>query len=88
MKRFIPILCFVLVIGLCAMTFACPACKDSVPSNDGQSSSSVPDGFNNSVYFMLCGFVTVLSMVVIFIVKSVRGANGSRNNGGPGFPIH
>ena len=84
MKRIVPILSFAFVIGLCAMTFACPACKDSIPNSD--AGAALPTGFNSSVYFMLAGFLSVLSMVVMFIIRSVRGTNISR--GGPGFPLH
>jgi len=84
MKRWSSILCFVLVIAICSLAMACPACKDSVPNSDAQAAGSVPGGFNNSVYFLLSGFLTVLGCVIAFIIRTVRGSTNSR---GPGFPI-
>jgi hypothetical protein len=85
MKRWTPLICVMIVLCLAAAAaHACPACKDSVPNSDAEAAGNVPGGFNNSVYFMLASFVSVLGFVTTFIVRTIRTGNHSR---GHGFPI-
>lgn len=70
MKKCILILTICLLAGLPAA--ACPNCKDSIPSSDAQAASALPGGFNASVYYMLGGFIAVLSGVVTMMVRTVR----------------
>lgn len=64
------ILLAVLLLGPAG--FACPMCKDSIPSSDAQQAGSLPGGFNNSIYFVLLSFFTVLGTLCAFIVKTIR----------------
>ena len=72
MKRCTAILIPVLPLLFTAAALACPFCKDSIPSSDAQSSSSVPGGFNNSIYLMLGGFFLVLGFVTMTLFKAAR----------------
>jgi hypothetical protein len=51
---------------------ACPNCKDSIPNSDAQQASSLPGGFNASIYLMLGGLFAVGSLVIRMIVKETR----------------
>ena len=51
---------------------ACPNCRDSIPNNDAPQASSLPGGFNTSIYFMLGGLFLVGGFVVRMIVKETR----------------
>ena len=73
MKRFVvPILSLATVLCFASLAHACPMCKDSIPSSDAQQAGSLPGGFNNSVYLLLVGLITVTGTVVAFIIKTVR----------------
>jgi heme/copper-type cytochrome/quinol oxidase subunit 2 len=74
----------VALIALNTAAFACPFCKDSVPSSDAQSAGSLPNGMNNSVYLMLTAFFVVLGMIMGVVIKGVRDTNN--RSGPPGFP--
>jgi hypothetical protein len=65
-----------------AVSHACPMCKDSIPSSDAQQAGSLPSGFNNSVYLMLVGFLTVLGTMIGLIIKAVRDTGVK-----PGFQV-
>ena len=84
MKR--PALSVVVMLSALALatsaSFACPMCKDSIPSSDAAQAGSLPIGFNHSVYFVLVGFLTVLGSVIALIVKAIRDT-GIR----PGFQV-
>jgi hypothetical protein len=82
MKKWMPIFVFVLAIAICALAHACPACKDSVPNSDAEAAGNVPGGFNNSVYFMLGSFITMVGFVTTFLVRTCRGTTMQR-----GFPL-
>jgi hypothetical protein len=64
--------------------FACPFCKDSIPTTDAQTAGGVPSGFNNTIYLMLGGLVCVLGMVTFTLVKGARSTTQSRERG---FPV-
>jgi hypothetical protein len=51
---------------------ACPNCKDSIPNSNAQQASSLPGGFNHSIYFMLGGLLLVGGFVVRMLVKESR----------------
>jgi len=53
MKRWTPILMTAFTLALCTCAWACPLCKDSVPSSDAQAPGGVPGGFNTTIYLML-----------------------------------
>jgi len=82
MKRLLPLLGLVLLSTLTLSTPACPHCKESIPNNDQEAGASVPDAFNNSIYFMLAGFTGTLMFVTGIVVKSVRDTNQPN-----GFPL-
>ena len=82
MKRWLPFFCTLL---LTTTAMSCPFCKDSVPGSDAQAAGSLPNGFNDSVYFMLGGFFVVLGLVSTIVFKGVRSSNPTAR--GPGFPL-
>ena len=51
---------------------ACPGCRESLPNSDAPQATSLPGGFNHSIYFMLGGLFLVGGFVVRMIVKEVR----------------
>ena len=51
---------------------ACPGCRESLPNSDAPQATSVPGGFNTSIYFMLGGLGLVGGLVVRMIVKETR----------------
>ena len=53
MRRWTPLLTIAITLLSTASAFACPLCKDSVPSSDAQAAGGVPSGFNNTIYLML-----------------------------------
>jgi hypothetical protein len=55
-----------------AAATACPNCKDSIPMSDAEQASSLPAGFNRSIFFMLGSFFVVGGFVVRMIVKETR----------------
>ena len=71
-RRWMTIVCVLVVLGITGATFACPMCKDSIPTSDAAQAGTLPSGFNNSVYFILVGFLTVLGTVIAMIVKAIR----------------
>ena len=81
MKRLAPFL----VLLMSTATWACPLCKDSVPSSDAQAPGGVPGGFNTTIYFMLGGLFCVIGMVSFTLVKGARSAGSS--HAGRGFPL-
>ena len=86
MKRSLPLLIAAANLLFTTAAFACPFCKDSIPSSDAQSAASVPGGFNNSVYLMLLSFFAVLGFVTFTLVKGARSNLPPR--GGRGFPMN
>ena len=84
-RRLTPILCTLLTLALTTAAWACPLCKDSVPSSDAQAPGGVPGGFNTTIYLMLGGLFAVIGMVTMTLVRGARGVNPTR--GGRGFPL-
>ena len=81
MKRLTWITTFALMTLLPAgLTLACPMCKDSIPTTDAQTASSVPLGFNVSIYSMFMGLFLTLGFVSSVIVKGVRNADAAQMN--------
>ena len=82
MKRLAPLL----VLLMTTAAWACPFCKDSIPSSDAEAPGGVPSGFNTSIYFMLCVFFCMIGMVTITLVRGARGVSISRGDQ-RGFPL-
>lgn len=61
-----------LVLLLPTITHACPMCKDSIPNTDSTLVSSVPAGFNLSVYCMLGGLFGSIGLCAHAIIKGVH----------------
>src|SRR5437764_13642504 len=76
--------CVMIAFAITAAAQACPLCKDSSPNSDAQQAGSLPLGFNHSVYLLLVGFLTVLGMTVMMIVRAIRGTNAVQR---PGFQV-
>ena len=82
MKRLAPLL----VLLMTTATWACPLCKDSVPSSDAQAPGGVPGGFNTTIYFMLGGLFCVIGMISMTLVRGARG-NAIARGDQRGFPL-
>ena len=72
MKRWIPLLSMIFVLSLHAIALACPNCKSSIPTSDAEAGSSLPSGFNFSIYYMLGSLFAVMGLVGTVIVKGIR----------------
>jgi hypothetical protein len=58
-----------------ALAEACPGCKESIPNSaDVEQASSLPGGFNASIYYMLIGVFGTAGMVIGMMVKVVRSS--------------
>ena len=79
MKRFAPLLTLLMTTAV----WACPLCKDSVPSSDAQAPGGVPGGFNTTIYLMLGSLFCVIGMVTMTLVRGARGNIAARNRGFP-----
>ncbi len=89
MNRWTLLLCLLVTLALTTAAMACPMCKDSVPSSDSQTAGGLPGGFNDSVYFMLGGFLLVLGLISTIVIKGVRASNAySRARGFPTVTNH
>ena len=86
MRRFVPLLTIALTLALSGVAWACPFCKDAVGSSDAQATGGLPSGFNNSIYFMLAGFLCVLGMIAFTLVKAARSTTPPPPRG-RGFPL-
>lgn len=71
MKRLILIVAL-LIATLPAIAPACPMCKDSIGSGETGDATSVPNGFNASIYLMLGTFISALGICGGAIVKACR----------------
>ena len=92
MKRWTTALVPVLTLALTTAAWACPMCKDSVPSSDAQQPGALSGGFNTSIYFMLGSLFCVMGLVGTTLVKGARTSAGSAAATTPpnprrGFPI-
>jgi hypothetical protein len=84
MRRLTPLFTAVLFLALTTAAWACPLCKDSIPSSDAQAPGGVPGGFNTTIYVMLGSLFAVIGMITTTLV---RGARGSARGTARGFPI-
>ena len=82
MKRLAPLL----VLLMTTATWACPLCKDSVPSSDAQAPGGVPGGFNTTIYLMLGGLFCVIGMISMTLVRGAR-SNAVARGDQRGFPL-
>jgi heme/copper-type cytochrome/quinol oxidase subunit 2 len=85
MKRLTAMLMPVLVLIMTTAAWACPFCKDSVPSSDAQSPGNLSSGFNTSIYFMFAAFFGVLGMITMTLVRGARSS--ARIQKARGFPL-
>jgi hypothetical protein len=86
MKRPTPLLVSLLTLAMTTASWACPLCKDSVPSSDAQAPGGVPGGFNTTIYFMLGGLFCVIGMISMTLVRGARGTAVARGDQ-RGFPL-
>ena len=84
MKRCTPLLVPLATLLMTTTSWACPLCKDSVPSSDAQVPGGVPGGFNTTIYFMLGALFCVIGMITMTLVRGARGTAAAR---GRGFPL-
>ena len=59
MKRLTATLGVLAILTLSSASLACPLCKEALPNSDAETASSVPAGFNLSIYAMLGGMFAV-----------------------------
>ena len=85
MRRLTPIFAAVLTMTLTAAAWACPLCKDAIPSSDAQAPGGVPGGFNTTIYLMLGSLFCVIGLISMTLIRGARGNAIAR--GGRGFPI-
>jgi hypothetical protein len=78
MRRWTIFLVIVLMLLTAAGAFACPMCKDSVPSSDAQAVGGVPSGFNNTIYLMLGGLLCVIGMITFTLIKGAQSSVHAR----------
>ena len=71
-----------------SLASACPTCKDSIPNSDAPQASSLPGGFNVSIYYMLGGVGLIGGLVVRMLVREARATDlaGSRATQPPQQP--
>jgi hypothetical protein len=84
MKKWPAALAFVLTAILPTIVMACPFCNESIPESDALQRSSLPGGFNTSVYYMLFGLFMSLALVSGVITKGVRSTNAQMRLREPG----
>ena len=82
MKRLAPLM----VLLMSTAAWACPLCKDSVPSSDAQAPGGVPGGFNTTIYLMLGGLFCVIGMISMTLVRGAR-SNAVARGDQRGFPL-
>ena len=66
------VLSVLIMLAMCALSYACPMCKDSIPTSDASAPTAVPSGFNWSVYTLLIGVFAVAACVGGMLFKVVR----------------
>lgn len=88
MKRLTSILAVVVLLALSGAAYACPSCKESIPTSDAVDPAGVARGINNSVYFMLGAFLAILGFVGHISYKAIKSADSTKANSGTrGFPV-
>ncbi len=96
MHRLIPLIVVAANVAFAASALACPFCKDTIASTNGQSAASatgggIQAGFNDSIYFMFISLFAMIGMVAFTLVKGARTSAGSRPIEPPqdprGFPL-
>lgn len=75
MKAFSSVAVFILTTILPSIVMACPFCKESIPESDALQRSSLPGGFNASVYYMLIGLFMTIGLLAGVITRGVRSTN-------------
>jgi hypothetical protein len=75
MKKRSAAVAFVLSTILPTIVMACPFCNESIPESDALQRSSLPGGFNASVYYMLIGLFMSIGLVSGVITRGVRSTN-------------
>jgi len=86
MRRLAPIFAPVLTLMLSTAAWACPLCKDAIPSSDAQAPGGVPGGFNTTIYLMLGSLFCVIGMISLTLVRGARG-NAIARGDQRGFPL-
>ena len=82
MKRLTCIATFALTLLVpVVLAEACPMCKESIPNSDAQQASSLPGGFNASIYYMLVGLFAVMGLMGFVITKGIRNTNARMTSG-------
>jgi hypothetical protein len=79
-RRLTWIVTIALLLLPAGLALACPMCKDSIPNSDASQASSLPGGFNASVYYMLTGFFVTLGLCAGVITKGVYNTNARMSN--------
>jgi hypothetical protein len=73
-RRMVPCLTLLLIIGLASDAMACPNCKEAVANQDGDS-MRLANGYSWSVILMIAMPFTLLGTGTMMVVRAVkRGA--------------
>lgn len=75
MNRFIAPLVVLAILTCATLASACPLCSESIPNSDAQSASTVPEGFNISIFSMLGGLMVVMGSLGFFVVRTIRSTD-------------
>ena len=75
MKRLTPILSVAILFASAGAVYACPSCKESIPTSDAADPAGVARGINNSVYFMLGAFLAILGFVGHISYKAIKSSD-------------
>src|SRR2546427_383760 len=67
------VLTFVVSVLTATAAWACPLCKDAIPSSDAQAPGGVPGGFNTTIYLMLGSLFCVIAMISMTRIRGARG---------------
>lgn len=76
-RRTVAAAVFALVLSAPAAARACPGCRESIGDNDAQQASSLPGGFNLSIYYMLGSVGLVGGLIVRMIVREARATDAA-----------
>lgn len=75
MKRLTLLIAIALILLPAGFSYACPGCKDGVPTMDSENPNLVPIGINNSIYYMLGGLFATIGLLATVITKGVMSTN-------------
>ena len=70
-RRMVPCLALLLIIGLSSDALACPNCKEAVANQDGDS-MRLANGYSWSIILMIATPFTLLGTGTMMVVRAVK----------------